>query len=180
MKIIEPPSNLFMWILSCLLIFACASAYRQDNSLRFQNQNGMLSRKCIKLRDITFTPDTEAIATAFIPPEVGAEIYIGTVAGLIPIVWATYEFTNRIRIQRECLVCKGSGLTNTTRTGNTLNKLRKCWSCGGFLPWLGWKRFFLSSVLDVGNGGVLQRPAQDYKQINDDIRKKNLKNNEKD
>jgi len=65
-----------------------------------------------------------------------------------------------------------SGLTDTNKLGAKLTKLRKCWNCGGFLPWLGWKMFFLSSFFDVGNGGVLQRPATDYKEVN-----KNIKNN---
>ena len=34
----------------------------------------------------------------FVPPEVGPEIYAGTVASLVPIVWATYEFTNRYSV----------------------------------------------------------------------------------
>jgi len=46
----------------------------------------------------------------YLPPEVGSEIYIGTAAGLFPIVWATYEFSKRIITQRECMVCKGSGV----------------------------------------------------------------------
>ncbi len=30
--------------------------------------------------------------------------------------------------------------------------------------------FFLSTFFDVGNGGILQRPAQDYDKINEEIR----------
>lgn len=106
----------------------------------------------------------------FTPPEVGSEIYAGTIISLIPIVWATYEFTSRIRVQRNCLVCTGSGLTYVTRKGTTLNRPRKCWSCGGFIPWLGWRMFFLSTFTDPGNGGVLQRPSSDYEATNQRIR----------
>ena len=34
---------------------------------------------------------------------------------------------------------------------------RKCSQCGGFLPWLGWKKFFTSTALP-GNGGPLLQP----------------------
>ena len=110
--------------------------------------------------------------SVYIPPEVGTDIYVGTIVSLIPIVWATYEFNSRIQIQRNCLVCQGSGLVSVTRNGNSLTRPRKCWSCGGFLPWLGWKMFFFSTFFDIGNGGPLQRPAKDYKEINDAIRLK--------
>lgn len=45
----------------------------------------------------------------YVPPEVTPEIYVGSAVAMIPIVWATYEFTSRLRIQRNCLVCNGSG-----------------------------------------------------------------------
>jgi hypothetical protein len=32
----------------------------------------------------------------FVPPEVGSQIYIGTIVSLIPIVYATIEFTSRL------------------------------------------------------------------------------------
>jgi len=106
----------------------------------------------------------------FTPPDVSNEIIAGTVVSVIPIIWATIEFTSRIRTQQECLVCAGSGLTYKTRSGNDLLKPRKCWSCGGFLPWLGWKMFFFSSFVDPGNGGVLRRPANDYDKTQTRIR----------
>ena len=71
----------------------------------------------------------------FIPPEVGPEIWIGTIVSFIPILWATYEFSSRVKVQRECLLCKGSGLVYSTRSGGKLTRPRKCWSCGGFIPW---------------------------------------------
>ena len=116
----------------------------------------------------------------FIPPEVGTEIYLGSIISLVPIVWATYEFNSRIQTQRKCLLCNGSGLVSVTRSGNSLSRPRKCWSCGGFLPWLGWKKFFFSTFFDVGNGGVLQRPATDYDQINADIKSGKLNQEDDD
>ena len=104
--------------------------------------------------------------STYTPPTVGAEIWIGSIVAVIPIIWATFEFVGRIRTQRQCAVCQGNGLAYVTKSGNRLNRPRKCWNCGGFLPWLGWKMFFLSSVKDVGNGGVLRRPARDYAQTN--------------
>jgi len=112
----------------------------------------------------------------YTPPEVGAEIYIGSAVALVPIIWATYEFWSRIQTQQKCLVCNGSGLVRIARNGNALNRPRKCWSCGGFLPWLGWKMFFFSSFVDPGNGGVLQRPSKDYEATNELIRQKKLEN----
>jgi len=91
----------------------------------------------------------------------GPEIWVGSVVALVPIVWASYEFASRVRTQQRCKVCGGSGLCKSTKTGATLSKLRKCYNCGGFLPWLGWRRFFLGTF-DVGNGGVLLRPSTEY------------------
>ena len=34
-------------------------------------------------------------------------IRVGTAVSLVPIVWATIEFTSRIRTQQQCLLCKG-------------------------------------------------------------------------
>jgi hypothetical protein len=43
----------------------------------------------------------------FTPPIVGTEIYVGSFVSLIPIAWATVEFTSRIRTQQQCAVCNG-------------------------------------------------------------------------
>lgn len=120
--------------------------------------------------DFVFVPPTAESIASFVPPEVGSEIYVGSIVSLIPIVWASFEFNSRIQTQRRCLLCKGSGLVKVTRSGSPLTRPRKCWSCGGFLPWLGWKYFFFSTFFDVGNGGVLQRPAPDYEKIQADVR----------
>ena len=101
----------------------------------------------------------------FVPPDVGPEIYVGSIVALVPIVWATYEFTNRIRIQQKCAICQGSGLVSFTQKGSPLTRQRKCYNCGGFLPWLGWKAFFFSTF-SPGNGGPLQRPSENYEANN--------------
>lgn len=106
----------------------------------------------------------------YVPPEVGPEIYIGAIAGVIPFIWATYQFTNRIKTQRECAVCGGSGLVKITKSGKQLEKYRKCWNCGGLLPWISWRMFFISSIREIGNGGPLQQPAKDYKETNERFR----------
>lgn len=119
------------------------------------------SRKSIskKLRMLPAEEVAEWVAqpaadlTQFVPVEVSQEIWIGAIIATLPFVWATKTFGTRIIVQRECLVCKGSGLVYITKKGNTLTRARKCWSCGGFLPWLGWKMFFFSSFFDIGNGG---------------------------
>eukprot|EP01040_Poterioochromonas_malhamensis_P004189 gene4189-4484_t len=106
----------------------------------------------------------------YVPPEVGPDIYIGAIAGVIPFIWATYQFTNRIKTQRECAVCGGSGLVKITKSGKQLDKYRKCWNCGGLLPWISWRMFFISSIREIGNGGPLQQPARDYKETNERFR----------
>ncbi|KAJ1429673.1 hypothetical protein B484DRAFT_396256 [Ochromonadaceae sp. CCMP2298] len=132
-----------------------------------------LQRKLANLQDMDmsgWTPPPPTPADyVFVPPEVGAEIWVGSIVALVPIVWASYEFYNRIATQQRCLACSGSGLVSVTRQGNPLSRPRKCFSCGGFLPWLGWKMFFLSTMAP-GNGGALQRPAKDYEEINERIR----------
>jgi hypothetical protein len=112
----------------------------------------------------------EAIISQYTPPDVTNEIWVGSIVSLVPIVYATIVFNDRIQIQRRCLVCAGSGLVYQTAKGNVLNRPRKCFNCGGFLPWLGWKMFFLSTFLDVGNGGVLQRPVKDFDKVNEQVR----------
>ncbi|KAK9833912.1 hypothetical protein WJX74_009758 [Apatococcus lobatus] len=83
--------------------------------------------------------------------ELGWEVIVGAVVATVPLIVASYEFGKRILIQRRCPVCKGSGLIARGRF------LRKCSQCGGFLPWQGWKTFFLSTAAP-GNGGPLRQP----------------------
>jgi hypothetical protein len=77
------------------------------------------------------------------------QLWFGLWIGLSPFVIAAYEFGKRILIQRQCELCKGSGLIQKGRYA------RKCTSCGGFLPWQSWGQFFKS---EAGNGGVVRVP----------------------
>lgn len=108
------------------------------------------------------------------------EIWVGFVAGVVPFIIATYEFSKRIIIQRRCPECKGSGLVQRGRvlrkcTQVSMPRKERCegWflsfdvshvfsifvvQCGGMLPWLGWKMFLFSSFTAPGNGGPLQQP----------------------
>lgn len=45
-------------------------------------------------------------SSVYVPPEVGWEIWTGSVIAVVPIVWASIEFYNRIAKQRQCLVCR--------------------------------------------------------------------------
>jgi hypothetical protein len=93
------------------------------------------------------------------------EIWAGSIVAVIPIVWASFAFAERIRTQQACLVCKGTGLVYVTKSGSELQRARKCYNCGGFLPWLGWKMFFLSTFAP-GNGGALRQPSPNYEENN--------------
>jgi hypothetical protein len=77
------------------------------------------------------------------------QLWFGLWIGLSPFAIAAYEFGKRIVIQRQCELCKGSGLIQKGRYS------RKCTSCGGFLPWVSWKLFLTS---EAGNGGVVRVP----------------------
>ena len=57
-------------------------------------------------------------------------------------------------------------MVTQSRSGRTLKQPIKCYACGGFLPWENWGRFWQSNM-NVGNGGVLQRPASDYDELNE-------------
>ncbi|CAM9266377.1 unnamed protein product [Choristocarpus tenellus] len=93
------------------------------------------------------------------------QIVVGSGACVLAYAWAAYEFGKRIVTQRRCAVCNGSGLVSSNRDGVHFERPRKCYACGGFLPWENWGRFWQSNM-DVGNGGVLQRPARDYDALN--------------
>lgn len=77
------------------------------------------------------------------------QLWFGLWIGLSPFVIAAYEFGKRILIQRQCELCSGSGLIQKGKY------MRKCTSCGGFLPWQSWGQFFTS---EAGNGGVVRAP----------------------
>lgn len=172
--------SLFLFALICFLTSAFKSVLRHKyascshSCAHSSRRTSHQASESFNIGDVIFK---DSVATSiqslsdttstyeYVPPEVGPEIYIGSVVALIPIVWATYEFTSRVRVQQQCAVCQGSGLVNLTRNGTELKNARKCYNCGGFLPWLGWKKFFLSTF-DPGNGGVLQRPSKNYMENN--------------
>eukprot|EP00903_Cladosiphon_okamuranus_P005736 g5692.t1 len=97
------------------------------------------------------------------------KIVLGSAACVGAYAWAAYEFGSRIVTQRACEVCGGSGLVKTSRSGKNLRQPVKCYACGGFLPWENWGKFWQSNM-DVGNGGVLRRPASDYDELNEAAR----------
>ncbi|MCO5549968.1 hypothetical protein L7F22_003445 [Adiantum nelumboides] len=70
------------------------------------------------------------------PPSVTWQVAVGTIAGITPFVVAVVEFSKRIVAQRKCSICGGSGLIKRDEY------YFRCYSCGGFLPWQSWKRFF--------------------------------------
>ena len=99
-----------------------------------------------------------AASSQYVPPPLVVEewqLWVGFLAGLAPVVIATFEFGKRIAIQRQCAVCAGSGLV--TKTINKQPRLVKCVACGGFLPWVSWE-LFLRDTQRVGNGGALRLP----------------------
>ncbi|KAL7088055.1 hypothetical protein ACP275_13G105700 [Erythranthe tilingii] len=69
--------------------------------------------------------------------EITWQIVLGALAGVTPFVVAGIEFTKRIVEQKNCKVCKGSGLVLRDK-----KYYFRCPRCGGFLPWQSWRRFF--------------------------------------
>ena len=72
----------------------------------------------------------------------------GGITSILPM--APYSSGKRILIQRQCELCKGSGLIQRGKYK------RKCTSCGGFLPWESWELFLTDTT--PGNGGVVRFP----------------------
>lgn len=103
------------------------------------------SRPRARARALANDVDPEAVQTW--------QLWFGFFAGLSPVVIAAWEFWKRARIQRGCARCAGSGLV-VVGVGDEKRKV-KCASCGGFLPFESWSRFFSS---DPGNGGRLRAP----------------------
>ncbi|CAM9253750.1 unnamed protein product [Heterosigma akashiwo] len=119
------------------------------------------------LRDLGYQPaEGFEIVPVTEPVEVTGEIWAGLAAGVFPFAWAAYEFWKRIDTQQRCEICGGSGLVLRSRTGMKYTQARKCYACGGFIPFVSWKRFWLAN-LAVGNGGILRRPAADYEELNE-------------
>ena len=108
------------------------------------------------------TPSTHAshgggnVADALVEADIDSwQLYVGFFAGLAPFIVASYEFGKRILMQRRCAMCRGTGLI---RKGKGT---RKCTSCGGFLPWESWERFFdVNTTAKIGNGGRVRVPEE--------------------
>ena len=78
-----------------------------------------------------------------IPPSqesLQAQATAGALLAMVPIVIASMDFGTRIKLQRECEACNGTGLVQ-----NKSGRKRKCRECGGFLPWESWKRYVIDS-----------------------------------
>lgn len=78
--------------------------------MRRQRIRSMLPRHCAKKHySAMIDYPSSAINSAldsYTPPEVGWEIWTGSIVAILPIVWASYEFYKRIATQQQCLVCK--------------------------------------------------------------------------
>ncbi|XP_019194317.1 PREDICTED: uncharacterized protein LOC109188202 [Ipomoea nil] len=114
------------------------------------NYNANNHRHCIKRNNNNtyrlapkIHPVTDVISAAAItsdaaatPVEITWQIIVGTIAGVTPFIVAGIEFGKRIVAQRRCTTCGGSGLVLRE------TDYFRCPTCGGFLPWQSWKRFF--------------------------------------
>ncbi|KAK8943005.1 hypothetical protein KSP39_PZI009227 [Platanthera zijinensis] len=83
-------------------------------------------------------------ASDLAPVEISWQIAAGALAGVTPFIVAAFEFGKRIAAQRRCGACGGSGLV---LKGESYSR---CPTCGGFLPWRSWKRFF-TGYLDASS-----------------------------
>ncbi|XP_020585662.1 uncharacterized protein LOC110028240 [Phalaenopsis equestris] len=98
-------------------------------------ERGWINRRIGLIR----TPPTSAIdggtASNHATVEISWQIAVGALAGAMPFVVAEIAFGKRIVAQRRCGTCGGSGLVQRDEY------YFRCPTCGGFLPWLSWKRF---------------------------------------
>lgn len=111
--------------------------------LRKIRNNSALSSSTALSSTVTDLVTVPSEVSTFVPPDVGIELYIASLAPVLTFTYAAVLFSSRIEEQRSCGVCKGIGLVYETASGEKLSKPRKCKNCGGFLPWLGWKKFWL-------------------------------------
>lgn len=86
-------------------------------------------------RRCTVSPRRRSLRMYATQPD--TSIVVGSVALAAPFFLALALFSERIVRQRRCEPCSGSGLVK-----NRAGRLKRCNKCGGFLPWISWKRFF--------------------------------------
>ncbi|CAM9254003.1 unnamed protein product [Chrysoparadoxa australica] len=150
-----------------------------STSLAFlQGPTSVLPHLGPKVKPISMLPPTEVVAAGtYTPPDLASIKNFPLIVGgcglcVVTYLWAAYEFGSRIVTQRKCAVCQGSGLVSFNKKGQPLTNQRKCYACGGFLPWVSWQGFWMGSVTDMGNGGILRRPARDYDELNQAARER--------
>ena len=121
-------------IVILLIIITICISYKNEKYIisrkirkHLNSNNIILKNSNINGDEYQYIPPPATLPSdyVFIKPDVGPEIWIGSIVALIPIIWATFEFTSRIRTQQQCLVCNGSGLVNVTKQGTSLTRSRK-------------------------------------------------------
>eukprot|EP00640_Fibrocapsa_japonica_P007320 CAMPEP_0113934908 /NCGR_PEP_ID=MMETSP1339-20121228/2156_1 /TAXON_ID=94617 /ORGANISM="Fibrocapsa japonica" /LENGTH=196 /DNA_ID=CAMNT_0000936877 /DNA_START=77 /DNA_END=667 /DNA_ORIENTATION=- /assembly_acc=CAM_ASM_000762 len=131
-----------------------------------QMSNQVTSAASQAISSLLLADEVSSAATKFEPGpiEVGPELWIANGACVLVFLWAAYEFWSRFDVQGRCGVCQGTGLVMETSTGIPLSNPRKCYACGGFVPFVSWRQFFFANT-QIGNGGILRRPAKNYEEL---------------
>nr|GMC70051.1 uncharacterized protein LOC109188202 [Ipomoea batatas] len=101
-----------------------------------RNNKYKLAPRIHPVTDVISTAAVTSEAAAAAPVEITWQIIVGAIAGVTPFIVAGIEFGKRIVAQRRCTTCGGSGLILRE------DDYFRCPTCGGFLPWQSWKRFF--------------------------------------
>nr|ABK25309.1 unknown [Picea sitchensis] len=114
--------------------------FKNSTKNRLSSREKSLLGKCPPTRKVSTARAltvNEAVSVAEpISSELSWQTTAGAMAGVMPFIVAGIEFSKRIIAQKKCSVCKGSGLVQREKY------FFRCYSCGGFLPWQSWKRFF--------------------------------------
>ncbi|KAI0497697.1 hypothetical protein KFK09_020932 [Dendrobium nobile] len=97
---------------------------------------GWINRRISLIRAPPICAMDGGTASNLAPVEISWQIAVGAIAGATPFIVAGIEFGKRIVAQGKCGTCGGSGLVLRDEYYS------RCPTCGGFLPWQSWKRFF--------------------------------------